>query len=124
MLGPRRDANGMMAWLVPGICESLVSTQEQLTGMLADLQYAHIHMGSATVAGPVVAFLIEPLSPPLTSPSILVSGRINSTDLVGPLKGMPFSNLTSQLAAGNLYGNMHTVQYPEGAARGQLMQVM
>ncbi len=77
-------------------------------------------MGGPTVNGPIVAFLIQPLSPPITSPSILVSGRINATDLVGPLTGAPFKNFTTQLAQGNLYGNIHTVQYPEGAARGQL----
>ena len=95
---------------------------------------AHIHVGSATVAGPVVVFLYG------TAPSgagrhdgILSEGTFTAANFVGPLAGQPFAALLAQMAAGNTYVNVHTNDgvaptntgpgdFPGGEIRGQIIK--
>jgi hypothetical protein len=96
------DGSGMaMVWLNPGrgeICFTLaVSNIDPATG-------AHIHIGEAGVAGPVVV----PLVPPTTGTS---SGCISvDRDLIRDIIRNP----------GNYYVNVHNPAFPAGAVRGQL----
>jgi hypothetical protein len=71
---------------------------------IAPAQAAHIHFGSADVAGPVVTAL--------KPPTFGVSGGCTSADpaLV--------SNLAANPSA--YYVNVHNAPYPDGAIRGQL----
>ncbi|KAK9820393.1 hypothetical protein WJX72_009897 [[Myrmecia] bisecta] len=68
---------------------------------VSNLLVAHIHMGPESAAGPVVAFLLQPISPPISSPSLEFRGSINATELVGPLMGQPFSAFLQELKSGN-----------------------
>ncbi len=95
---------------------------------------AHIHVGSPTVAGPVVVFLYG------TAPSgagrhdgILSEGTFTAANFVGPLAGLPFSALLAQMDAGNTYVNVHTNDgvaptntgpgdFPGGEIRGQIIK--
>ena len=41
-------------------------------------------------------------------------------DLVGPLAGSELLALLNEIAAGNVYVNLHTADFPAGELRGQL----
>lgn len=103
---------------------------------------AHIHLAPAGSNGPIVVWLYpDSPNPPNPSPPAswiegrfngkLADGEITAEDLVGPLAGMPLSDLISALEAGNLYVNVHTSDFiapantgpgdfPGGEIRGQL----
>ncbi|MEM9172699.1 MAG: spondin domain-containing protein [Pseudomonadota bacterium] len=86
----------------------------RLTGPLVA---AHLHLGGEGSNGPVVADL---------SAAIDGSGRLNTTisaaDIVGPLAGDTDAVLAllNELAAGNVYVNLHTEANPAGEIRGQV----
>jgi hypothetical protein len=98
---------------------------------------AHIHLGSADVAGPIVVWLYPSTAPvpgPLGSgrhDGVLAEGTFTSANLVGPLAGHPLSDLLAAIEAGNAYVNVHTNDgqdgvntgpgdFPGGEVRGQL----
>jgi len=103
---------------------------------------AHIHLASAGSNGPIVVWLYPGVpNPPNPSPPAswiegrfngkLAEGKITAENLVGPLAGMPLSDLIAALQAGNLYVNVHTSDFvapgntgpgdfPGGEIRGQL----
>lgn len=92
---------------------------------------AHIHCGSAEVAGPVVAFLYPSGPPPVLIPGrtdgILAEGTITAGDVI-PRPDSPacpggvadFDDLLAKLRSGDAYVNVHTVQFPGGEIRGQI----
>jgi hypothetical protein len=95
---------------------------------------AHIHVGSATVAGPIVVFLYGTV-PSGGGPQdgILSEGTFTAANFVGPLAGQPFSALLAAMAAGNTYVNVHTNDgvaptntgpgdFPGGEVRGQIIR--
>jgi hypothetical protein len=90
-----------------------------ITGVIA----AHIHLAPAGENGPVVAFLFGP--DPGTGPvnGLLASGTVMAADLVGPLLGQPLTALLAQMTATNTYVNVHTVDFPGGEIRGQIVAV-
>jgi hypothetical protein len=93
---------------------------------------SHIHVGSATENGPVVAFLFGPVPPAGgRTDGVLATGTITGADLVGPLAGRPLSALIDAMRAGNTYVNVHTNDgvdpintgagdFPGGEIRGQI----
>jgi len=98
---------------------------------------AHIHMGSSTVAGPIVVWLF-PSTAPVPGPvgsgrhdGVLAEGTFTAANLVGPLAGHPLSDLLAAIQSGNAYVNVHTNDgqgaantgpgdFPGGEIRGQL----
>jgi hypothetical protein len=98
---------------------------------------AHIHMGSSTVAGPIVVWLYPSTAPvpgPLGSgrhDGVLAEGTFTAANLVGPLAGHPLSDLIAAMQSGDAYVNVHTNDgqgatntgpgdFPGGEIRGQL----
>lgn len=75
----------------------------------ATITAAHIHTGAAGVAGPVLVGLI-------TSTNTFQNGVLNSTILDVPVE---FLNLIRANPSG-FYVNVHTLDFPGGAVRGQL----
>lgn len=72
---------------------------------------AHIHLGAAGVAGPIVVGLKPPTGANSTSTTGTSSGCVNvSRTLVAAILATP----------SNYYVNVHTTDYPAGAIRGQL----
>ena len=92
---------------------------------LNDTLQAHIHIAPPGVNGPVVAFLYPATPPAQLIPGrfsgILMTGTITAADLRGPLLGMTIDDLMAQIRAGNAYVNAHTVQFPGGEIRGQIV---
>lgn len=85
-------------------------------GTTGDVTMAHLHLGQAGTNGPVVANL---------TPSLRGDGLravITTNEVTGPLAegGNPILNLLNEMAAGNVYVNLHTAQNPAGELRGQL----
>jgi hypothetical protein len=91
---------------------------------LVNVTQAHIHIGAATVAGPIVAWLY-PAAPPArvipgTTTGLLMTGSLTSGSLVGPHANHTLAELVTEMAAGNAYTNVHTVLFPAGEIRGQI----
>jgi hypothetical protein len=86
-----------------------------------DLIQAHLHLGNSSVAsGPVVVFLLQPISPPLKIQGTgIIAGSFNATDFVNNYTGLPFSTIITNMGTSNIYVNMHTKEYPNGLIRGQ-----
>lgn len=91
-----------------------------VTTGLTDIVQAHIHTGAAGTNGPVVAFLFDGRSAPVTRNGLLAMGEITASDLRGPLTGQPLSALLDEMESGNTYVNVHTLANPAGEIRGQL----
>jgi pullulanase len=103
---PRGDPDGTgTAWLALNPGQGTVCYTLSVSGITLPATAAHIHIGAPGAAGPVVV--------PLTAPNILgvSSGCTNvSRDLVQQIIQDPQ----------NYYVNVHNVDYPAGALRGQL----
>lgn len=89
-----------------------------------DPLFAHIHIGPAGVAGPVVIFLCGGGGKPNCPAAGSVSGTITPADVMAlPDLGVAASDLNRVLAeirAGNTYANAHNMQNPGGHIRGQI----
>ncbi|ARJ24410.1 CHRD domain-containing protein [Bacillus mycoides] len=81
---------------------------------------AHLHLGAKGTNGPVVAFLFGPITNPVSIECATFTGTITQEELVGPLAGRSLDDLVREIISGNIYINVHTVQYPNGEIRGQL----
>lgn len=89
-----------------------------------DVRMAHIHLAPAGENGSVVAWLYPSGPPPVLIPGrtdgVLAEGTLTQDDLVGPLAGASLSDLLDDMAAGNAYVNVHTVEFGSGEVRGQI----
>ena len=105
---------------------------------LANVTQAHIHVGDANTAGPIILFLCTNPSlgggiPPAGAAGAqacpqgsvaTVTGTLTAIDLVtGPLVSAAgvnnFNDAVRQLNNGNTYSNVHTQAFPAGEIRGQ-----
>jgi CHRD domain len=82
---------------------------------------AHIHQGSSTEAGPVVATLFNASTPTGPMTGDLTKGTITSANLEGPLQGKQLSDLIALMQNGQAYLNVHTEQNPDGEIRGTIV---
>jgi hypothetical protein len=82
---------------------------------------AHIHQGSSSEAGPVVATLFNASTPTGPTSGELTDGFITSANLEGPLQGKQLSDLIALMQNGQAYVNVHTEQNPEGEIRGTIV---
>lgn len=78
---------------------------------------AHLHNAADGANGPVVVNLTDNIRGGRN-----VRATINAHDIVGPLaeSADPFLSLLNEMAAGNIYVNIHTDANPGGELRGQL----
>jgi hypothetical protein len=81
---------------------------------------AHIHSGSSTANGPIVVNLFIPSKATGKVDGTLAQSSINSTSLIGPLKGKQMTDLVKLINGGQAYVNVHTTQNPPGEVRGQI----
>src|SRR5688572_7914613 len=94
---------------------------------------AHIHVGGATVNGPITVHLLPaPVTGP--KPRFAVKGVITGANLEGPLAGMTLFELVAVMRQNNTYVNVHTSDgvvpadtgpgdFPGGEIRGQIRPV-
>lgn len=92
---------------------------------LVNVQMAHIHVAPPGQNGPVVVWLYPSAPPPQLKPGRfdgeLASGVITAASLVGPLARQPLAALLERVRVGEAYVNVHTVAYPGGEIRGQIL---
>jgi len=90
-----------------------------------NVQMAHIHVAPPGQNGPVVVWLYPSAPPPQLRPGRfdgeLASGVITAASLVGPLARQPLSALLERVRVGEAYVNVHTLAYPGGEIRGQIL---
>ena len=91
---------------------------------IENVSMAHIHIGAAGQEGPVAVWLY-PSHPPARVKKgkftgELATGVITARQLQGPLKGKTIADLVQDIKNGDAYVNVHTVQHPAGAIRGQI----
>jgi hypothetical protein len=79
---------------------------------------AHIHQGSTTENGMVMAFLFNAGSTPATA--ISTTGQVGVGDLLGPALGDVLAFL-HYIAVSDAYVNVHSTDFPDGEIRGQLV---
>lgn len=80
------------------------------------LTMAHLHLGQEGINGPVVV----DLGTGIVNNQVNLS--VDSSNVFGPLADVedPFLALLNELAAGNIYINLHTEAFPGGELRGQV----
>jgi len=93
-----------------------------------DVTQAHIHCGTAGVAGPITVFLYG--FGPIVSPNgILSEGTITAADVravpdsaacPGGIAAGDLNAVIEKIRTGGAYVNVHTVLHPPGEIRGQL----
>lgn len=97
-----------------------VSYWVNMTG-LNEITGAHIHNGSADQNGDVVVTLSkEKSAEDGGNATVSLKGNITKDDLQGPLEGKEVSELVSLMSDGNAYVNVPTVEFQNGAIRGQI----
>jgi hypothetical protein len=96
---------------------STMSFSVSVTNLLSPTM-AHIHIGGPTVAGGIAVNLL-PTAPAVGSfTGVLNSGTITAGMIVG---GETFATLAAKIRSGQAYINVHTVAFPDGELRGQLV---
>ncbi|HEX2305314.1 MAG TPA: CHRD domain-containing protein [Nitrososphaeraceae archaeon] len=97
-----------------------VSYWVNMTG-LNEITGTHIHNGSAGQNGDIVVTLSQQESAKDGDNATLsLKGNITKDNLEGPLKGKELSELVSLMSDGNVYVNVHTDEFKNGAIRGQI----
>lgn len=89
-------------------------------GLSAPLAAAHIHIGPAGVAGPI----IFPFSGVPSDTSGTFAGILTAADLTPRPGASTFAEALAAIQAGDTYINLHTSNFPGGEIRGQLQQVL
>jgi CHRD domain len=97
-----------------------VSYWVNMTG-LNQITGTHIHNGSAGQNGDIVVTLSQQESA-MDGDNVTLSlkGNITIDKLEGPLKGKELSEFVSLMSDGNVYVNVHTDEFKNGAIRGQI----
>ena len=83
-------------------------------GLTGPLTAAHLHLGQAGTNGAVVV----DMGAGIGNSTVIFVAR--ASDLVGPLQDQGIGALLNELAAGNIYVNLHTAEFPAGELRGQV----
>ena len=88
-----------------------------LTGETTNPTAAHLHIGAAGTTGPVLAILFNNAAGIAPVNGMLVSANVAQSGMTPPI-GM--DSLRTLIAAGLIYVDVHSKQFPDGEIRGQL----
>lgn len=119
---PHDDPAVGMGWLIIDFNDStavfsvIISPIDSVTGF-------HFHAGASGVNGPVIVTLLEIMPPYNIISRKLLAARIefSAADFQGPAAGEPFLYFVNLVRAGEVYSNVHTINHPPGASRGQIL---
>lgn len=110
----------------------MIEYELSYSGLEGEVRQAHIHFGQPGVNGGIIVFLCTNMGngpngdEPACPQSGTVKGSFDAADIVGPAdQGIAGGELDEALAAirsGMTYANIHTVLYPAGEIRGQVME--
>jgi CHRD domain len=95
-------------------------------GLNAPVTKAHIHTRESGKSGPHVVNLVDSGATEeqhLFGSSVVATGTISDDDLVGPYEGSSLDDLTTEMAGGKTYVNVHSKAYPDGEIRDQIYPV-
>jgi CHRD domain len=87
---------------------------------ISDATGAQIHKGSASKIGDTIVELLKAGNPSKTPTGMLIKGKFNASNLVGPMAGNNTSGLVSLLSTNNTYVQIQTTDHPDGEIRGQI----
>lgn len=88
---------------------------------LKNITMAHLHFYNTTqptTNGPILLWLVK--KPPHHSRQRLVSQFFSTKDFSAPYTHMSMNEFIHHIQHGQLYFNVHTVQYPEGELAGSV----
>jgi hypothetical protein len=129
---PARDTAARGTAVVQLSPDGTELTYRLIVANIDNVVASHIHVGTADVNGPVVAFLFGNVGPAGgTSNGVIATGTITADDLIGPLSGQSLQALVAAIEADGAYVNVHTNDgvdpintgagdFPGGEIRGQL----
>ena len=68
---------------------------------------------SSVTDGPIVVFLLHPMQNPLLiNGKVTITGSFNSTALVGPYAGQPFSTILTNMGSSNVSASPLSIMGP------------
>jgi hypothetical protein len=114
-------ANGYAAVLVKADGSAIYYTVV-LTDPSSQVTASHIHIAPPGQNGPVVVpFCGTPNTPACGQDGVIAEGSFTDANLSGTMSGASLGDMVDAIRAGNAYVNVHTTKFPDGEARGQLM---
>jgi hypothetical protein len=105
------------AALTANAAETEIQFEVAIEGIApSQITQAHLHVAPPGVNGPPIIFLTG--SPPFTLP---LTGTLTEAGLLPNTVGIDnFADLIAAMEAGDVYVNVHTMDYPDGEIRGQV----
>jgi hypothetical protein len=85
---------------------------------ISKVKSVHLHDGRIGENGDILVDLPTCMECERTSNGLIITGNIASSD--PELKGKTVSDLAAAMAKGEVYINIHTLKYPDGAIRGEI----
>ncbi|MGH8057173.1 MAG: CHRD domain-containing protein, partial [Candidatus Entotheonellia bacterium] len=127
---PRQTGgSGTITVTVDGQDQELSYVLELRGTFTSAIQQAHIHLGARGVNGPIFLFLCTNLTPPAGVPTPpacptgagTVAGTLTAANFI-PVTGLAsFAAALNSILAGDTYANVHSVTFPGGEVRGQIV---
>ncbi|AMV36317.1 CHRD domain-containing protein [Planctomyces sp. SH-PL62] len=113
---PNASAGLGFATLVYESASDSLAYSVTFDGLSEPLVAAHIHIGGAGVAGPI----IFPFSAVPSATSGTFAGILTESDFILRPGASTFAEALAAIQAGDTYINLHTSTFPGGEIRGQL----
>lgn len=103
------------------------------SGLATNVRFAHIHIGRPAIAGGIMVFLCNNITPPPANVPLppacpqgggTVTGTVTAADVLAVtaqgVKAGDFAAFVAALRSEAAYGNVHTDTFPAGEIRGQI----
>ena len=132
---PRTTAATGAVTLTINDARTRITYQENLVPpFTSNLTGSHIHIGQPDANGPIVLHFCTNQTPPVGVPTPqacptaggTITGTLTATDFIPSAAATAlgvntFADAVANILSGNAYANVHTVTFPGGEIRGQLL---